>query len=51
MITMKTCDGTVLLSDETMSCTTEEYICVDNYVDGTDVFVDVTYVEYPTEVS
>ena len=48
---MKTCDGTVLLSEETMSCTTEEYICVDNYVDGTDVYVDVTYDEYPTEVS
>ena len=50
MITMTTCDGTVLLSDETMSCTTEEYICVDNYVTGTDVFVDVTGGDYPTEV-
>ena len=48
---MKKCDGTALLTDQTMNCSTVDYFCVDGYVDGDDVFVDVTNGTYPSEVS
>ena len=50
-MTMKKCDGTALLTDQTMNCSTVDYFCVDGYVDGDDVFVDVTNGTYPSEVS
>ena len=48
---MKKCDGTALLTNQTMNCSTVDYFCVDGYVDGDDVFVDVTNGTYPSEVS
>ena len=50
-MTMKKCDGTALLTDQTMNCSTVDSFCVDGYVDGDDVFVDVTNDTYPSEVS
>ena len=50
-MTMKKCDGTALLTNQTMNCSTVDYFCVDGYVDGDDVFVDVTNGTYPSEVS
>ena len=48
---MKKCDGTALLTDQTMNCSTVDYFCVDGYDDGDGVFVDVTSGKYPSEVS
>ena len=50
-MTMKKCDGTALLTNQTMNCSTVDYFCVDGYDDGDDVFVDVTNGTYPWEVS
>ena len=48
---MKKCDGTALLTNQTMNCTSVDYFCVDGYDDGDGVFVDVTSGKYPSEVS
>ena len=50
---MKECDGTALLTDETLYSMQYfcDYFCVDGYDDGDDVFVDVTSGAYPSEVS
>ena len=48
---MKKCDGTALLTNQTMNCTSVDYFCVDGYDDGDDVFVDVTSGNWPSEVS
>ena len=48
---MKKCDGTALLTEQTMNCTSVDYFCVDGYDDGDGVFVDVTSGKYPSEVS
>ena len=48
---MKKCDGTALLTEQTMNCTSVDYFCVDGYDDGDDVFVDVTSGIFPLEVS
>ena len=50
---MKKCDGTALLTDETLYSMQYfcDYFCVDGYDDGDDVFVDVTYDSFPSEVS
>ena len=50
-MTMKKCDGTALLTNQTMNCTSVDYFCVDGYDDGDDVFVDVTNGYFPSEVS
>ena len=48
---MKKCDGTALLTNQTMNCTSVDYCCVDGYDEGDVVFVDVTSGKYPSEVS
>ena len=50
-MTMKKCDGTALLTNQTMNCSTVDYFCVVGYDDGDDVFVDVTSGNWPSEVS
>ena len=49
-ISIKTCDGTELLSPTTLECTVQDFFCIDTDFTGKDIVVTVTDDSYPSEV-